>query len=82
MSDVRHFVHQPGRLLRRYVREILWIRSTSSRTQILLPETALTLVLRSQALCRCAASLFPLQLSLDYSREADWWSTRQPPRWW
>lgn len=32
--------------LRRYVREILWIRSTQARTQILLPETAFTLVLR------------------------------------
>src|SRR5580692_1321798 len=46
MNDVRHFVHKPGGLLSRYVREILWIRSTCSRTQVLLPETALTLVLR------------------------------------
>ena len=46
MNDVRHFLHKPGGLLSRYVREILWIRSTCSRTQVLLPETALTLVLR------------------------------------
>jgi AraC-like DNA-binding protein len=46
MSDVGHFVHQPGGLLRRYVREILWIRSARPRTQFLLPETTLTLVLR------------------------------------
>jgi AraC-like DNA-binding protein len=46
MSGVRHFVYQPGGLLRRYVREILWIRSARPRAQILLPETALTLVLR------------------------------------
>jgi AraC-like DNA-binding protein len=46
MSDVHHFVHQPGWLLRPYVREILWIRSARARTQVLLPETALTLVLR------------------------------------
>jgi AraC-like DNA-binding protein len=46
MSDVRHFVHQPGGSLRRYVREMLWIRSARPRAQVLLPETALTMVLR------------------------------------
>jgi AraC-like DNA-binding protein len=46
MSDVGHFVYQPGGLLRRYVREILWIRSARPRVQVLLPETALTMVLR------------------------------------
>ena len=46
MSDVRHFVHQPRGFLHRYVREILWIGSVRTRTQVLLPETALTLVLR------------------------------------
>jgi AraC-like DNA-binding protein len=46
MSDVRHFVYQPGGLLRRYVREILWISSARPRAQVLLPETALTMVLR------------------------------------
>ena len=46
MSEVRHFVHQPGGALRRHVREILWVRSEQSRVQILLPETTLTLVLR------------------------------------
>jgi AraC-like DNA-binding protein len=46
LSDLRHFVHQPTGSLRRYVREILWIRSSTPRTQTLLPETAMTLVLR------------------------------------
>lgn len=46
MSDVRHFVHRPSGFLHRYVREILWIGSVRTRTQVLLPETALTLVLR------------------------------------
>jgi AraC-like DNA-binding protein len=54
MSDVRHFVHQPAGLLRRYVREILWVRSARPRAQVLLPETALTLVLRQSG----SASLF------------------------
>jgi AraC-like DNA-binding protein len=46
MSEVRQFVHRPGGTLRRYVREILWVRSERPRIQILLPETTLTLVLR------------------------------------
>jgi AraC-like DNA-binding protein len=46
MSDVGHFVYQPAEWLRRYVREILWVRSAQPRAQILLPETALTMVLR------------------------------------
>jgi AraC-like DNA-binding protein len=46
MSQVRHFVHQPRGPLRRYVREILWVRSERPRVQVLLPETTLTLVLR------------------------------------
>jgi len=46
MSDVRQFVHRPAAALRRYVREILWVRSEHSRVQLLLPETTLTLVLR------------------------------------
>jgi AraC-like DNA-binding protein len=53
MSDVRQFVHRPAPALRRYVREILWVRSNHSRIQLLLPETALTLVLRQSG----AASL-------------------------
>jgi len=43
---MRQFVYQPGGTLRRYVREIRWIRSEHRRIQILLPETTLTLVLR------------------------------------
>jgi AraC-like DNA-binding protein len=46
MSQVRHFVHEPRGPLRRYVREILWIRSEHRRVQVLLPETTLTLVMR------------------------------------
>lgn len=46
MGEVSHFVYQPARPLRRYVREILWVRSKRERVQILLPETTLTLVLR------------------------------------
>lgn len=46
MSDLRQCVHRPSGLLSRYVREILWITSSQPRTQALLPETALTLVLR------------------------------------
>jgi AraC-like DNA-binding protein len=46
MSGLRHLVHRPSGPLRRYVREILWIRSDHPRLQLLLPETTLTLVLR------------------------------------
>jgi hypothetical protein len=46
MSDIRHFAHQPRGILRPFVREILWIRSTDPRAQTLLPELTLTLVLR------------------------------------
>jgi AraC-like DNA-binding protein len=46
MSEVRQFVHRPAGTLRRYVREILWVRSERPRVQLLLPETTLTLVLR------------------------------------
>jgi hypothetical protein len=50
MSEVRQFVYQPEGTLRRYVREILWVRSERPRVQILLPETTLTLVLRQSGL--------------------------------
>jgi AraC-like DNA-binding protein len=46
LSEVHRFVHQPEGILRRYVREILWLRSERPRVQVLLPETTLTLVLR------------------------------------
>jgi AraC-like DNA-binding protein len=46
LSYLRPFVHRPANSLRRYVREILWIDSGYARSQVLLPETALTLVLR------------------------------------
>jgi AraC-like DNA-binding protein len=46
VSGVRQFVYRPAGALRRYVREILWVRSEQPRLQMLLPETALTLVFR------------------------------------
>ena len=46
MSELRQFVHRPTGMLRRYVREILWVRSERPWVQLLLPETTLTLVLR------------------------------------
>jgi AraC-like DNA-binding protein len=46
LNSPRYFVHQPEGNLRRYVREILWVRSMHPRSQVLLPETTLTLVLR------------------------------------
>jgi AraC-like DNA-binding protein len=46
MSELSHFVYQPVGVLRRYVREMLWVRSDGPRVQILLPETTLTLALR------------------------------------
>lgn len=46
MSGPHHIVHQPAGILRRYVREILWVHSNVPRTQILLPETNLTFVFR------------------------------------
>jgi AraC-like DNA-binding protein len=50
VTDVRHFVYQPDGPLRRYVREILWVRSERARVQVLLPETTLTLVLRQSGM--------------------------------
>ncbi len=46
MSAVSHFVMEPKGVLRRYVREILWVHSQAPRVQMLLPETALTMALR------------------------------------
>lgn len=46
MSIPRHVVHQPCEYLRPWVREMLWIESAAPRDQILLPETAFTLMLR------------------------------------
>jgi len=46
MSDLHYYAYQPLPPLRRYVREILWVRSDQPRTQVLLPETALTMLLR------------------------------------
>lgn len=58
MSEMRHVVHQPEGQLRRYVREIVWVRSERPRVQILLPETTLTMALRQTG----AASLCEEQL--------------------
>ena len=46
MIELRQHTHQPSGLLARYVREVLWISSDQPRVQALLPETALTLMLR------------------------------------
>lgn len=46
MSELRHVIHQPGRELRGHVREMLWIESAATRTQILLPETGFVLAFR------------------------------------
>jgi AraC-like DNA-binding protein len=46
MIEPRHVVYRPCEFLRPWVREVLWIESTVPRDQILLPETAFTLMLR------------------------------------
>jgi AraC-like DNA-binding protein len=46
MSALRHVVHRPCEYLRPWVREMLWIESAAPRDQVLLPETAFTLMLR------------------------------------
>lgn len=46
MTVPSHVVHQPCEFLRPWVREMLWIESTAPREQVLLPETAFTLMLR------------------------------------
>jgi AraC-like DNA-binding protein len=59
MSGARHFVRRPAGALRRYVREILWIRSEQARRQILLPETTLTLVLRQSGCASLHSEALP-----------------------
>jgi hypothetical protein len=59
MSDTRQFVHRPKGMLRRYVREILWVNSEHSRLQVLLPETTLTLVLRQSGTASLANESLP-----------------------
>lgn len=56
---MRQFVHRPGGALRRYVREILWVRSKRPRVQVLLPETALTLVLRQSGAAALHSEALP-----------------------
>jgi AraC-like DNA-binding protein len=46
MIAPRYVVYRPSEFLRPWVREMLWIESTAPRDQILLPETAFTLMLR------------------------------------
>jgi AraC-like DNA-binding protein len=50
LNGPRYFVRQPEGNLRRYVREILWVRSKHPRLQVLLPETTLTFVLRQSGM--------------------------------
>jgi AraC-like DNA-binding protein len=59
MSGVRQLVHRPSGSLRRYVREILWVRSERPRQQTLLPETTLTLVLRQSGRASLHSELLP-----------------------
>ncbi|HWW97278.1 MAG TPA: helix-turn-helix domain-containing protein [Edaphobacter sp.] len=59
MSEVRQFVHRPSGTLRRYVREILWVRSERPRVQLLLPETTLTLVLRQAGAASLGSESLP-----------------------
>jgi len=46
MDRLPYFTHQPSPPLRRYVREMIWVNTDHPRTQFLLPETTLTMVLR------------------------------------
>lgn len=46
MSAPRHLAQRPCEYLQPWVREMLWVESTAPREQILLPETAFTLMLR------------------------------------
>jgi len=82
MSQVRHFVRQPEGALRRYVREILWIRSERSRVQVLLPETTLTLVLRQFRLGVLHDETLPQRSCLRTAgTNAEGWALRLVPRW-
>jgi AraC-like DNA-binding protein len=58
MSEVGQFAYRPQGFLRHYVHEILWIHSKHPRTQILLPETVLTMLFRQSG----AASLLEAKL--------------------
>jgi AraC-like DNA-binding protein len=62
MNEVDHFVHQPGGALRRFVREIIWVRSDQPRSQILLPETTLTLAMRQSGSALLEETLLPSAL--------------------
>jgi AraC-like DNA-binding protein len=62
MVGIRHFVHQPAGALRRYVREMLWVRSDRPRLQALLPETTLTLVFRQSGSAWLYNELLPVAI--------------------
>ena len=59
MSGMRHFVYRPAGVLRRYVREIVSVRSEQPRLQVLLPETTLTLVLRQSGRVSLHSEVLP-----------------------
>jgi AraC-like DNA-binding protein len=59
MPEVHHFVYQPGGMLRRYVREILWLRSNRPRVQVLLPETTVTLALQQSGSASLQSETLP-----------------------
>jgi AraC-like DNA-binding protein len=62
MSVVSHWIHKPRGTLECYVREILWVRSESSRDQVLLPETTLTLAFRQSGAVRLRSQVLPTAL--------------------
>ena len=70
LTPVRHFVHQPPALLRPYVREILWVKSSQARRQLLLPETAMTLVLRQAGAVSMRDQRLPHAVISGLQREA------------
>jgi len=80
MSQVRHFVRQPEGALRRYVREILWIRSERSRVQVLLPETTLTCV-AAVRLALLHDETLPNAVVSDCRNERGGLGMRLVPRW-
>lgn len=59
MSKVHSYVHRPSSNLRRYVREILFVRSQYPRMLNLLPETTFTLVLRQSGLASLRSEVLP-----------------------
>lgn len=68
--DARHFVYRPHPALRRYVREMISIHMEHDRTQILLPETTLTMVLRQSGRTFLGERALPLAMISGLQRSA------------